>query len=155
MDGADSVTSFVVLDRFCHQEAPFSLLKVFPRTGRKHQIRIHLSHAGYPIVGDKIYGIVPDAYLSVCFGELTAEQAHRLIFDNHALHASGLALSLADDSVEMQAPINPKMLDFCVKGGVSADLFPLEPKVEAAFEDRFIEAVCNHLDAVQRAKRSN
>jgi len=155
MDGADSVTSFVVLDRFCHQEAPFSLLKVFPRTGRKHQIRIHLSHAGYPIVGDKIYGIVPDAYLSVCFGELSAEQAHQLIFDNHALHASGLSLSLADDSVEMQAPINPKMLDFCVKGGVSADLFPLEPMVEATFEDRFIEAVCNHLDAVQRAKRSN
>ena len=34
----------------------FSLVKVKPKTGRKHQIRAHLSHYGYPILGDKIYG---------------------------------------------------------------------------------------------------
>lgn len=154
-DGAESVTRFEVLDRFWCQEAPFSVLKVFPKTGRKHQIRIHVSYAGYPIVGDKIYGIVPGAYLSVCFGELSAQQAERLIFKNHALHACGLTLLLGDDSIEMHAPMNPMMLDFCVKGGVSPDMFPLEPMVEATLEDRFIEAVCDHIDATQRAKRSN
>lgn len=33
-----------------------SLLNLYPKTGRKHQLRIHLSQAGYPIVGDKLYG---------------------------------------------------------------------------------------------------
>ena len=34
----------------------YSLIKLFPQTGRKHQLRIHLQYLGYPIVGDKKYG---------------------------------------------------------------------------------------------------
>jgi 23S rRNA pseudouridine1911/1915/1917 synthase len=34
----------------------FSLLKLSPKTGRTHQLRVHLSHIGHPIVGDTIYG---------------------------------------------------------------------------------------------------
>ena len=39
-----------------------SLVAVFPKTGRTHQIRVHFSHIGHPVVGDSIYGKRKDFY---------------------------------------------------------------------------------------------
>lgn len=51
-DGKDAETSFRVLERFREH----TLLAVYPKTGRMHQIRVHLSHLGFPVAGDPLYG---------------------------------------------------------------------------------------------------
>jgi len=51
--GREALTKFKVLKRFGDK---FTLLELEPKTGRTHQLRVHLSHMGHPIVGDKTYG---------------------------------------------------------------------------------------------------
>jgi len=47
-----AITEYRAVKKFKH----YTLLEVFPKTGRKHQIRCHLSHLSHTIVGDKTYG---------------------------------------------------------------------------------------------------
>ncbi len=56
-DGLTAETTYKVIKNFNNK---FSLLEVKIKTGRTHQIRVHLSAIGYPIVGDKLYGVPID-----------------------------------------------------------------------------------------------
>lgn len=72
------------------RRAAVSLAAVTPRSGQKHQIRIHLAHAGFPIVGDKLYGGDEQCYLRLVSGTLTDTDRATLMLSQHALHAEHL-----------------------------------------------------------------
>ncbi|MBN2041034.1 MAG: RluA family pseudouridine synthase [Spirochaetes bacterium] len=65
----------------------FSLIKAMPVTGRLHQIRVHCNHIGFPIVGDKLYGLNEIFFLRFINNELTDEDKSRLILPRCALHS--------------------------------------------------------------------
>ena len=108
--GAPAVTYFVVEDRVrraTNADDQFSLVRAIPRTGRTHQIRVHLAALGHPIVGDKIYG--PDEQLYLRFIETgwTPELESRLLLPRHALHASRLTVpGIGDWQSPLPADLN-------------------------------------------------
>ncbi len=54
-DGYPSVTHVHVLERY-RKDSGYTLVELLLETGRTHQIRVHMSHIGHPLVGDELYG---------------------------------------------------------------------------------------------------
>lgn len=98
-DGREAVTHYRVLERF----RAHSRLRVTLETGRTHQIRLHLAHAGYPLVGDPVYG----RRLRLPPGAIPRLQATLRDFHRQALHATKLVFPHPRDGreVEVESPL--------------------------------------------------
>lgn len=116
--GKDCETGFRVERRLTRNSSPFALIRCFPRTGRMHQIRVHLAHAGHPIVGDKLYSGEGSDYLEWMATDWTKELEDRLLLDRHALHASVLVVPFGDVSLEWASPLSNDLQVF-LEGGIA------------------------------------
>ena len=84
INGKSAITHYRVIDRFANH----THVKAILETGRTHQIRVHLSHIGYPLVGDPLYGG------RVRFPKKSGNEIKQVLnaFQRQALHSKKLTL---------------------------------------------------------------
>jgi RluA family pseudouridine synthase len=102
-NGKKSMTKFSVMEKFSR----WTLVRCEPLTGRTHQIRIHLRHAGVPIVGDELYGGKPLwlSRLKLSY-RLKQGREERPLLARVALHAEQLEIKhpVTGETVNIAAP---------------------------------------------------
>lgn len=115
--GRNAITHYRVAEHFRFH----SLLQVKLETGRTHQIRVHMTHLGHPLVGDPVYGgryqVLPD-----CPQVL---QDNLKNFKRQALHAAKLGLKhpKTGEMQQWQAPLPDDMQDLLVQLQADRDEF--------------------------------
>ena len=111
-DAKPALSYYEVLERF----RGFTLVKVQPRTGRTHQIRVHLLHVGSPVLADKLYG----GRSEITRGQLRPGHAlpgqregeGQVVLARQALHARRIRLQhpVSGQPIEFEAPVPSDML---------------------------------------------
>jgi len=103
-NGKEAVTHYRVIDRYQNH----THVKVILETGRTHQIRVHLSHIGYPLIGDSMYGS------KVRFPRKADAILKKALvnFKRQALHSRKLTLAhpISGKLVSWKAPLPEDML---------------------------------------------
>lgn len=94
----EAVTEYRVHKRY----RGFTAVALFPRTGRTHQLRVHLASIGHPMVGDILYG-----GHAVSEVDLTGQGADEVLLDFQALHARRIRLMhpIQEKPLEIEAPL--------------------------------------------------
>jgi 23S rRNA pseudouridine1911/1915/1917 synthase len=111
-DGVPARTDLQVEQRFRRDTGePFAVVRAFPRTGRTHQIRVHLASLGHPIVGDKIYGPDEKLYLEFIETGWTPKLEQRLLLPRHALHSAALEINRE----RWTSPLPPDLAGFVAR----------------------------------------
>ena len=111
-DGRPSETHFKLVKRGFHNGEKVSLLRVFPKSGRMHQIRVHAAYLGHPLVGDKVYGGDETCYLRYIDGGWNSGLGAQLIMKRQALHASRMALMFDGEALEWEIGLARDLCDF-------------------------------------------
>jgi len=104
--GKSAQTIFRVIAR----DKKHSLIEAWPQTGRTHQIRVHLAHLGFPLVGDTLYG----------GGSSAVYSAAKLGIDRPALHARRLLCEA--EGIDVLAPIPEDLIVAMFKAGMKIKL---------------------------------
>ncbi len=104
-DGRAAVTHYRVIERFRRH----TWVRVMLETGRTHQIRLHLAHAGFPLVGDPIYG----KRLVIPRGATPRLEATLRGFRRQALHAAKLEFAHPANGrrIEVEAPLPADLVE--------------------------------------------
>lgn len=93
----------------------YTLCRVVPVTGRKHQIRVHAEHLQHRIVGDKIYGPDETLYLDFIESGWTERLEAALPMQRQALHCYRYIFEFPDGPISFTAPLQSDLLEFCSK----------------------------------------
>ena len=125
-DGKPAQTEIRVLQRFGTKDwgasgRGYTWVEVTPLTGRTHQIRLHLSHLGHPLIGDKIYCDEGVAFLRRWDGVMNRSDLERLEHRRHGLHALDLTFAhpMTGRQINLRAPIPDDLLEFTRERGGS------------------------------------
>ncbi len=115
-DGQPARTRYEVIERASDR----TLVRLWPETGRQHQLRVHLAAVGHPILGDKLYG--PEGHdvfrELIDAGAMTEALAERLGHHRHALHAAELSVDhpRTGARITFSAPLPPDLVELLARG---------------------------------------